>query len=162
MLSVVGLVLQVGGTLVAAWAAWLEWRSDHRPDPPVLKEPARSPSNPWTVRLDLPKHPRIRPADRRAWIQGDDVFPGPRGSDPELVQLTETMVAWLGQREGLLAKDWRRQRTLDEEMRAELTRLFNDQARVLADQQAATRRRLRWEMVGLAAVLVGTVLPQLG
>ena len=38
--------------------------------------------------------------------------------------------------------------------------LFNEQARVLAEQQSRIRRRVMWEMFGLLLVVVGTAVEQ--
>ena len=62
------------------------------------------------------------------------------------------------ERETLLAKDWQRQADIDKALAQGLTRLFNDQARLLTEQQNRTRERVKWEMLGLVIALAGTVL----
>lgn len=82
----------------------------------------------------------------------------PRGSDPDLLAFGEYVVEWLTKRESLLADDWDRQLVVDDEMRRSLVHLFNEQSRLLADQERALKKRVRAELTGIFLVLLGTLI----
>lgn len=170
-LQVAGFALTVIGTLITGGALMGERRHGHEVrvyDLPRL--PGRK-ANPWVQPLKLPRlrHRSQANRDRQQWAQGQGGLfgrPDPgtqfRGSDPDVLELTEYLTAWLKERERLAAAEWDRQTRLDREVLEAIKLSFTEQSAALVAQQNATRARVQVEMTGLSIALVGTVLAAFG
>lgn len=153
-----GLALQIVGTLIAAIALGLEFRAGPGLQPLRMTEPRRDRRNPWRQDLNLKNPRRVTKTDRQEWASGSMFHGAFAGSDPDLLEFVEFVGSWLKKREGLLGQDWETNAARDAETRSAIVSLFHEQSRLLVDQHNRTRKRVLWEMVGLALVLLGTTL----
>jgi hypothetical protein len=172
----IGLALQLGGFVVVALSLLAEWRAESSLTPLRMKTSRRGRENPWS-----PKGPvrpgRIEPSTsgsrymirpRTDWrellseykraVHGARAHTQGRALGEAVALVASDIVNIIERHEKAAAADWERQRELDEQMRKDLAHLFNEQARLLVEQQNSTRFRVRFEAIGLALSLLGTVI----
>ncbi len=151
-----GVALQVLGTIIAGVALVLEWRSESRIMARELKDDRERRVNPWKVTLRA-RYRAPRSSDRTSHQRQRFGY----SPDPDAQAVTKFVRDHLAEREALLAADWKSHAAADQAMRDDPVHLFNEQARVLAEQQSRIRRRVMWEMFGLLLVVVGTTISSL-
>lgn len=154
-----GLLLQIGGLVVAGVALVVELGADVGLGGSSLKQPRRR-ENPWQAKVKA-KVKRTSSLDRaayRARLQGRPGLYGDPGSDPDSLNATEYIADRIIEREQAAASDWAAQRREYLELHAEITKLFEQQGLMLDEQQAAVRRRVRVEFSGLFFAMLGTLI----
>jgi hypothetical protein len=156
--ALVGTRLQLAGTAVALAALILELLDK----PAKLSRPAHGKrprrKNPWAQPSRTPA-PRVTTGDRRRDQSGPSVA---GQADPYAKAVGKYLGHVIAEYRDAAADDWERQRKVDEELRVADRRIVEEQKRLLEEQHAATRTRVRFEMAGLVVVAIGTVISDIG
>ena len=158
--ELVGLALQALGTLVTGWALKDEYGNRRPAVRPPARPPVRNPwEGKWAARVQrVPSHERER-WHRTVADSTRNPFGGGRmvqraGPDPEVVRMAEYIRDVFAEARDGLRDDWDRQDRAEKDLHASTVALFDS----LQSTHEATRRRVRVEMVGLAIVMLGTIL----
>jgi hypothetical protein len=158
-----GLVLQLLGVAIAFVALLLEYRSHSKVKAQTLSTRRDRPRvNPWRQDTRV-RYQRPNPIELSAWkewVRGRTLtaLSTSQRSDPEVLALGEFLLKQQKTRDELLALDWDHQAKDDDDVRARLKFLFEEQSRLLVEQETRSARRVRVEGVGLLIAAVGTII----
>lgn len=153
-IAMLGIILQLLGTVLTGVALWGEL-GDRQPK---VRPPERPQvKNPW--KGEWRSSFRSAPGHEvRDWLRRTNDRSGLLGRrgevHPEVVSLARYMSQVFKETRTDLGSDWQRQERDQAELHAATVALFDS----FQEAHAATRQRVRLEMVGLFIVAVGTVL----